>query len=85
MAPSRDSAENAIGLAYVKHLITGGYYKTTTENPDGSQTEEWITAGDQAIHLCQTSPVISRQLGQTTQETTLTGKLLFNANTQFID
>ena len=60
LAPSRDTASRAAHLARVRHLASGGYYSVPSEDIPHQKT--WITAGPDALEVCNFPSKVSQCL-----------------------
>lgn len=54
-APSRDIAQAAAGIASIRHLLTGGYYK--------QDDVTWVQAGPSALAFGRTPSIITQRMG----------------------
>ena len=61
LAPSRDTANCAARLSHVRHLASGGYYSVPSEDIPHQKT--WITAGPDALEVCNFPSKVSQCLG----------------------
>ncbi|EGN97508.1 hypothetical protein SERLA73DRAFT_161519 [Serpula lacrymans var. lacrymans S7.3] len=67
-ALSHDSAQCAISLARLRHLVCGGYFEAEIEASNGRMSTKWISAGELAGSIFKTSPVVAHHLGLNTKQ-----------------